>query len=194
MKMLKEILSADAHRLYPSDAPIVLKLRRRLSLYFRFIYFLRVSELCCKSNCAFIKLMGKFSNKIYSYYARKLGMSVTHCTEIGRGILFEHRFGTVIASSAKIGDGCTIFQNVTIGRTYGKNSGAPKIGNRCILFAGAKIIGSITLGDDVIVGAGAVVINDVPSGCVVAGCPAKIVSEESQSIISKEWRSLLYGY
>lgn len=74
-----------------------------------------------------------------------------------------------------------IFQGVTIGTTRSKE-GAPKIGNHVILFSGAKVIGGVTIGDNCVIEAGAVVTKDVPSGCVAAGVPAKVVSRKGEEI------------
>ena len=77
--------------------------------------------------------------------------------------------------------GLQIFQGVTIGTTRSKE-GSPKIGNNVILFSGARVIGGVTIGDNCVIGAGAVVTKDVPSGCVAAGIPAKVVSQNGEEI------------
>ncbi len=107
--------------------------------------------------------------------------------EIGKGTLFGYKgIGVIIHSEVVIGDDCNIGSNVTIGGGGGRsNKGIPEfdklrrnvpvIGNRVIIGTGAKLIGPIVIGDDVVIGANAVVINDVPSCCVVGGVPAKIL-------------------
>jgi len=90
------------------------------------------------------------------------------------GVRFMHRgFGVVINPKAKIGEGTIIQHGVTIGEI---GDGYPTIGKNCFIGAKAIIIGGISVGDEVKVGAGAVVIHDVPDGVTVAGVPAKIVS------------------
>ena len=75
----------------------------------------------------------------------------------------------------------TIMQQVTIGSSRGGHrDGYPTIGDRCFIAAGAKIIGSITIGNDVVIGANAVVTKDIPSGCVAVGVPAKIISNKGK--------------
>ena len=91
--------------------------------------------------------------------------------QVGSGLLFEHGFSTIIYCRS-MGDNCCVNQQVTIGSGRG---GCPSIGNNVRVFAGAKIIGNVNIGDDVVVGANAVVVKDVPSHCIVAGVPARII-------------------
>jgi serine O-acetyltransferase len=91
---------------------------------------------------------------------------------IGGGLLMPHPNGIVIHPNAVIGPNCLIFQQVTIGTVGGD---APTIGGRVDLGAGAKVLGAIRVGDQVQVGANAVVLNDLPGGCVAVGVPARIV-------------------
>lgn len=91
--------------------------------------------------------------------------------KIEGGLLVKHGFSTIV-NAEKIGRKMMVFQQVTIGYS---NGGCPTIGDECTIFCGAKIIGKITIGNNVTVGAGAVVIDDVPDNAVVAGNPAKIV-------------------
>ena len=101
--------------------------------------------------------------------------------EIGKGTLFGYKgIGVIIHKRAKIGDDCVIGSNVTVGGGGGNSNkkipeyepvrrDVPVIGNRVHIGTGAKVIGPIVIGDDVVIGANAVVINDVPSGAVVGG-------------------------
>ena len=102
-------------------------------------------------------------------------------TKVGGGLVFPHYGCQIIHYAAELGENVQIFQGVTIGTTRSKE-GAPKIGNNVILFSGARVIGGVSIGDNVVVGAGAVVIKDVPSGSVVAGSPAKVVSQNGEEI------------
>ena len=91
---------------------------------------------------------------------------------------FPHPIGIVIAEGAKLGQNCVIYQNVTIGgkTRVGKN-GFPTIGDNVIIYAGACIIGDVKIGNNVQIGANAVVTKDIPDNCVVAGIPAKIIKK-----------------
>lgn len=87
--------------------------------------------------------------------------------------VFPYPVGIVISPSAIIGKNCTIYQNVTIGQKNGKN--AAIIGDNVLICANACILGNIKIGDNAIIGAGAVVIKDVPANAVVAGNPAEVI-------------------
>lgn len=95
---------------------------------------------------------------------------------IGQGIMLDHATGIVIGETAVVGDNVSILQGVTLGGT-GKVSGDrhPKVGDFVLLSAGAKVLGNIKIGDSAKVGAGSVVLKDVPANCTVAGVPAEIV-------------------
>ena len=118
---------------------------------------------------------------IYKHNAYKTGIQLPFGTKVGGGLHFPHYGCQIIHYDAKLGNNVWIFQGVTIGCMRGKR-GAPNIGNNVILFSGARVIAGVTLGDNVVVGAGAVVIHDVPSGSVVAGVPAKVVSQKGEEI------------
>ena len=92
--------------------------------------------------------------------------------DIGPGLFIQHGFSTIIAAH-KIGENCWINQQVTIG--YANKVDAPTIGDNVAVKAGAKVIGGITLGNNSVVGANAVVVKDVPENCTVGGVPAIIL-------------------
>jgi serine O-acetyltransferase len=103
------------------------------------------------------------------------------CT-IGCGMFIQHGFGSVI--NATIGDNCWINQQVTIG--FNDESGCrPMIGNNVRIAAGAKVLGGITVHDNVVIGANAVVVKDVPPNCVVVGVPAYIVRRNGVRVNEK---------
>lgn len=100
-------------------------------------------------------------------------------TRVGRGLLFMHFGGIVVSKDAVIGNNVTIYQGVTIGKSG--DDRAPVIGDGCTIFAGAKVIGHITLGKNVTVGANAVVLQDCPDNAVVAGIPARVIKFKDKS-------------
>ncbi|MFH2058553.1 MAG: serine acetyltransferase [Pseudomonadota bacterium] len=100
---------------------------------------------------------------------------IPHTAKIGKGLIVGYGgLGIVIHADAVIGDNVYIGQGVTIGADI-SNEGAPTIKNRVYIGSGAKILGSVCIGDEVIIGANAVVVSDIPSRCVAVGIPAKVI-------------------
>jgi serine O-acetyltransferase len=105
------------------------------------------------------------------------GIEIHPGATIGKGVFIDHGMGVVIGETAIVGDYCLIYQNVTLGGT-GKQTGKrhPTLGKNVVVGAGAKVLGNINLGDHVRVGAGSIVLRDVPEDCTVVGVPGRIVS------------------
>ncbi|AYE52408.1 serine acetyltransferase [Priestia megaterium NCT-2] len=104
--------------------------------------------------------------------------------KVGEGTVFFHNaLGVVVHHKAKIGDYNKIMQNVTIGGRNGRS--APKIGDYCFIGTGACILGDVNIGNNVIIGANAVVIDDVPDNAVVVGVPAKVIKSVDSLLINK---------
>jgi serine O-acetyltransferase len=93
---------------------------------------------------------------------------------IGRGFVIDHHGGVIISGYARIGDECRIRDGVCIGLARVEDPCAPVIGNRVDIGSGAKLLGRITIGDDVLIGANAVVLSDVPANSTAAGVPAVV--------------------
>lgn len=108
------------------------------------------------------------------------GADIDPTADIEAGVRFRHLGAIVIGGTTRIGKGTEIFSGVTIGidSAFGRKSGYPEIGKNCYLGTGAKIIGDLKVGDGAVVGAGAVVVRDVPGDRVAAGVPAKILGTE----------------
>jgi serine O-acetyltransferase len=115
-----------------------------------------------------------FALYLQSQSSRIFAVDINPAARIGIGIMLDHGTGIVIGETAAIGDNCSILQNVTLGGT-GKETGDrhPKIGANVLLSVGAKVLGNIKVGDCSVVGAGSVVLKDVPPRTTVAGVPAK---------------------
>ena len=93
------------------------------------------------------------------------------------GLSFQHYGTVVINGAAKIGRNCTVFHGVTVGlKIGGKNEGVATIGDNCVLGPGCKILGKCNIGDNVFIGANAVVTHDIESGCVEGGIPAHVLN------------------
>jgi serine O-acetyltransferase len=119
------------------------------------------------------------------------GIEIHPGAQIGRRFFIDHGMGVVIGETTIIGDDCLLYQGVTLGGT-GKERGKrhPTLGNNVIVSAGAKVLGSITIGNNVVIGAGAVVINPVPDDCTVVGVPGKIVKIKGERVLSDEFHRM----
>ena len=115
--------------------------------------------------------------RFVSSIARVLtGIEIHPGAKFGERLFIDHGFGVVIGETAEIGDDVLLYQGVTLGGT-GNERGKrhPTVGNRVVVGTGASVRGNIRLGDDVRVGAGAVVVHSVPDGCTVVGIPGRVV-------------------
>lgn len=130
----------------------------------------RYDELKCLCNYRLHKTKWKFLTK-FSLRARKRHNLYICADNIGGGFIPFHAFSTIIHAH-RIGENCTVFQNVTIGYSGG---GKPTIGSNVTIYAGAVVVGGVNVGDNVVIGANAVVVKDVPSNVVVAGVPARVI-------------------
>jgi len=109
------------------------------------------------------------------------GVEIHPGAKIGKGFFVDHGAGLVIGETTEIGDNCVLFHNVTLGGT-GKHKGKrhPTLGNNVLVGTGAILLGPITVGDNVKIGANSfVVMRDIPSNCTVAGTPAKITKRDN---------------
>jgi len=123
----------------------------------------------------------KFGNPLVKYIlfrkSIKFGIQIPRATKIGQGFYIGHFGDIVINGRSVIGKNCNISQGVTIGQSSrGKNKGYPTIGDNCYIAPGAKIIGNIKIGNNVAIGANAVVTKDIEDNAVVVGIPAKVIS------------------
>lgn len=115
---------------------------------------------------------------MHRHYTYKLGIQLPLGTLIDGGLSFNHFSCIIINGNTQIGKNCTIFQGVTIGIKIGE--GVPKIGNNCVLGPGCKILGKVTIGDNVFIGANAVVTHDIETECVAVGIPANVVNKKGK--------------
>ncbi|MBD2254337.1 serine O-acetyltransferase [Nostoc parmelioides] len=118
-----------------------------------------------------------FIPRLISHIARFLtGIEIHPGATIGQGVFIDHGMGVVIGETAIVGDYALIYQGVTLGGT-GKESGKrhPTLGENVVVGAGAKVLGNLQIGNNVRIGAGSVVLRDVPANCTVVGIPGRIV-------------------
>ncbi|MCI6552505.1 MAG: serine O-acetyltransferase [Lachnospiraceae bacterium] len=113
---------------------------------------------------------------------RKTGIEIHPGAQIGKGFFIDHGNGVIIGETTVIGDNVTLYQGVTLGGT-GKETGKrhPTVGNNVMISAGAKVLGSFKIGDNSKIGAGSVVLKEVPPGSTVVGVPGRVVRRKKQT-------------
>lgn len=118
---------------------------------------------------------------------RKTGIEIHPGAVIGKGFFIDHGNGVIIGETAVIGDNVTLYQGVTLGGT-GKEHGKrhPTVGNNVMISAGAKVLGSFKIGDNSKIGAGSVVLNEVPPGSTVVGVPGRVVKRKKSCLPQEE--------
>lgn len=130
--------------------------------------------------------------RLISFVARFLtGIEIHPGAAIGQGFFIDHGMGVVIGETAIIGDNVLLYQGVTLGGT-GKECGKrhPTVGNNVVVGAGAKVLGNIEVGSNVRIGAGSVVLRSVPSNCTVVGVPGRIIYRSGARVDPLEHGSL----
>ena len=129
----------------------------------------------------------KWLARFISYLSRWFtGIEIHPAARIGERVFFDHAMGVVVGETAEIGDGCTIYQGVTLGGTslYKGSKRHPTLGRDVVVGAGAKVLGGFTVGDGAKVGSNAVVTKPVPAGATAVGNPARII--EARADVKRE--------
>lgn len=129
----------------------------------------------------------KYTAFVISYLSKiRFGIDIHPAAQIGSGFFIDHGTGVVIGETTIIGDNVTLYQQVTLGGT-GKGEGKrhPTIGNNVMISSGAKILGPVTIGDHSKIGAGSVVLKDVPQYSTVVGVPGRIVRMNGQKYVDE---------
>ena len=140
-----------------------------------------------KAHKLFLKKHYYRARRISQKTARQTGIEIHPGAQIGEGLFIDHGHGVVIGETAIIGDNVTLYQGVTLGGT-GKEQGKrhPTLEDNVMVSAGAKVIGSFTIGKNSKIGAGSVVIEEVPPNCTVVGVPGRIVRMGDQKVPSAD--------
>jgi len=131
--------------------------------------------------------------RLVSQFTRFLtGIEIHPGAKIGEGLFIDHGTGVVIGETAEVGNNVTIYQGVTLGGT-GKEKGKrhPTVGNNVVISTGAKVLGNIIVSDNARIGAGSVVLRDVPPNTTVVGIPGKIVIRDGVNIADMEVESII---
>ncbi len=139
----------------------------------------RVAHWFYKKNMKFIARMISQSTKFFT------GVEIHPGATIGRGLFIDHGTGVVIGETAQIGDNCTIYQGVTLGGT-GKDTGKrhPTLGNNVMVGAGAKVLGPFKVGDNAKIAANAVVLSEVEENSTCVGVPGRLVKRNNVKVKS----------
>lgn len=143
---------------------------------FRYTVLMRLCSYT-KQLSAFRYTLYPFFRFMHAHYSIKYLISIPYNTSIDTGFYIGHYGGIVVNTDARIGKNCNVSHNVTIGQTNrGKYKGSPIIGDNVYVAPGAKIIGGITIGNNVAIGANCVVTKDIPDKAVVVGIPGEVIS------------------
>jgi len=125
-------------------------------------------------------MVGKLLRRVIWYVACVISSAeIDMSAQIGGGLYIPHSTGIVIRGDCKIGRNATILQCVTVGRRDQEEISQAYIGDNCKIFAGAKIIGNLRIGNNVTIGANAVVLKDIPDGATAVGVPARILQAQA---------------
>ncbi len=148
---------------------------------FRAILYYRVSHFLYQHKQYF------FARLISQRAVRKTGIEIHPGATIGKGFFIDHGSGVIIGETSIIGDNVTLYQGVTLGGT-GKEQGKrhPTLEDNVLVGAGAKVLGSLTIGKNSKIGAGSVVLHDVPPNSTVVGVPGRVVRSKGQKIPREE--------
>jgi len=124
------------------------------------------------------KWLGRFISHISRWAT---GIEIHPGAKVGERVFFDHAMGVVVGETAEIGDGCTIYQGVTLGGTslYKGTKRHPTLGRDVVVSAGAKVLGGFVVGDGAKIGSNAVVIKPVPAGATAVGIPARIIPSKA---------------
>jgi serine O-acetyltransferase len=125
-----------------------------------------------------LKWLGRFISHVARWFT---GIEIHPGARIGERVFFDHAMGVVVGETAEIGDGCTIYQGVTLGGTslYKGAKRHPTLGKDVVVSAGAKVLGGFLVGDGAKIGSNAVVIKPVPAGATAVGIPARIIPSKT---------------
>lgn len=140
------------------------------------VFFYRIHHFLWKIH---LKILARFLSQVARFLT---GIEIHPGAMIGKRLFIDHGMGVVIGETAIIGDDCTLYQGVTLG---GVGTGQyqvkrhPTLKDGVTIFSGAKIIGNVTIGEKSIIGAMAVVLDDIPSCCTAVGIPAHIVRKKN---------------
>lgn len=178
------LIQSDLKRLTGRDDWRGMILKLLFNASFKITFWFRLGTYLQQKKNPFFKILYIIVFLIHKHNMYKTGIQLLFGTDVKEGLSFSHFSCTVINQHAKIGRNFTMFNGCTVGSTFGRNSGVPIIGDNVLMCSGSKIIGRVTIGNNVVVGAGAIVVKDIPDNAVVVGIPAKIINYNGSEIVS----------
>ncbi len=141
------------------------------------LYFHRIAHWCWSGN---LKIVGRLISHVGRFLT---GIEIHPGARLGQGLFIDHGNGVVIGQTSEIGENVTIYQGVTLGGTsLEKKKRHPTIGNGVVIGAGATILGPITVGDNSRIGSGSVVVKDVPPNSLVVGVPGQVIYRDGKRV------------
>ncbi len=158
---------------------------------FKFTFWMRLCKFLYRRRLSWLGLYYP-ARFLYSHYRFKYGIHIDFTTVIGPGFYICHVGAIVINRRCVIGKNCNLSHEVTLGyKSRGEKKGCPTVGDNVYIAPGAKLIGNITVGDRVAIGANSVVTKDVPENGVVVGIPGKVISDEGSEgyVNDTEWET-----
>jgi serine O-acetyltransferase len=166
---LRECLAADVARLREEDGSLRALVRGLCSQGFQALLVYRLFRWCHERRIPTQPLRFLAERAVETL----TGISLPAAARVGKGLRIHHFGGIILHPDAEVGERCTLYQGVTLG-DLGGHGGAPRVGNDVLIGAGAKVLGSVHLGDGCRVGANAVVLTSVPAAYVAVGVPARL--------------------
>lgn len=173
-----EIIKSDLNAALSKDPAATSK----LEIFFTYSGFKAILRYRI-AHWLYVKGYKRIARLISMRVRNRFAIDIHPAAKIGKGFFIDHGVGVVIGETTEIGDECTLYQGVTLGGT-GKDCGKrhPTLGNHVMVSSGARVLGPVTIGDHTKIGAGSVVLINVPSHCTVVGVPGRIVKVKGEKI------------
>lgn len=180
------LLLSDLYRITESVRRTTLIKQLLVGGSFQYVFWMRTCAYA-KSNALLKFTLYPLARIMVRRMRYKFGISIPPGTNIGSGFLIGHFGAIIVDAGCTIGKNCNISQCVTLGKaSRGKNKGSPVLGDNVYLGPGAKVVGAVTIGNNVAIGANCVVTRDVPDNAVVVGVPGKVISDRgSQGYVNR---------
>ncbi|MBP3871355.1 MAG: hypothetical protein J6E46_10315 [Faecalicoccus sp.] len=169
-KELKATIRADLG--YTNARPFKTFVTRYLfEAGFKFVFWLRITRYFYEKN----KIIFIISRLILKHYSYKYSFDISYKADIGKGLQIAHIGYIIVTSNTVIGENCRLRPGVVFGKVLSRESTGAVVGNNVEFGVGSKIIGDVHIGNNVIIGANAVVVKDIPNNAVVAGIPGRVI-------------------